>query len=654
MLDFITGELVAVNDRTMTVTKRTADGQWLLEDHDNGATMLLTETKIVKMLGAQEMQRLKAANDTKERAAMMRRSFDSYDPELQVEARRRRGYIGYYLENGPNIPFSKKLKGLLVEAAANMNDPNPPKYTTFHKWWKLWQAGGARDIRSLIPGTKSRGRRGSRLDENALQIIEDAIKTRYMTTAQHSMRDAYHEVKAGIAEWNEKHPDQPIKDKISEFTVRRLIKLRAEYDRMKARRGKTEADHLFKFVHGRAQAERPLEVVEIDHTRVNLIITDEETGFVLDRLWLTVAIDRATRMIVGLYLGAEGPSVEAVMGCLHNMIRPKDYVPDLLGKPNVEWPCFGIPETIVMDNGVEFHSEHFQDALAQLGIQAEYAPVKQPEYKGKVERLFRTINTQVFNVMPGTTRSGIEDRGNLDPIKNACIGYTDLNKILHKWVVEEYPQTFHTGLQAVPLEVWKKKVAKYPVTPPPSDSDLAILLMAPDVRTLQHYGLSFETLHYNSPRLSQIFRQERHRKIQIRVDITDLGTIYFLDPDTGHYEPAFALASTYANGLTLRQHKAIRKLANEQANDVVRLADLVRIKRERWADIAEAAAHGGKRRKAAEKAKAQAQQAGMRPVTPVIKTPVMPVPTTVTTTPTDLAARAAARGISGRRNKKDA
>ena len=48
---------------------------------------------------------------------------------------------------------------------------------------------------------------------------------------------------------------------------------------------------------------RPLEVVQIDHTEVDVFLVDETTRKTMDkRPWLAIAIDVFTRMVVGFHL----------------------------------------------------------------------------------------------------------------------------------------------------------------------------------------------------------------------------------------------------------------------------------------------------------------------------------------------------------------
>ena len=53
----------------------------------------------------------------------------------------------------------------------------------------------------------------------------------------------------------------------------------------------------------------PLDVVQIDHTIVDLVVVDEVTRTPIGRPVLTLAIDIHTRVVTGFYLALNHPSI---------------------------------------------------------------------------------------------------------------------------------------------------------------------------------------------------------------------------------------------------------------------------------------------------------------------------------------------------------
>ena len=68
----------------------------------------------------------------------------------------------------------------------------------------------------------------------------------------------------------------------------------------------------------------PLELVQIDHTPLDLDLVDEENRESIGRAYLTLGIDVFSRMIMGFYISYEAPSFFNTGQCILNMIMPKD------------------------------------------------------------------------------------------------------------------------------------------------------------------------------------------------------------------------------------------------------------------------------------------------------------------------------------------
>ncbi|WP_136661238.1 DDE-type integrase/transposase/recombinase [Nitratireductor sp. XY-223] len=110
--------------------------------------------------------------------------------------------------------------------------------------------------------------------------------------------------------------------------------------------------------------ERPLEVIQIDHTFADIILVDQVERKPLARPWLTLAIDVVTRVVLGAYVSFDAPSVLSIGLCLDHCVRPKSIrMPESLEE--LYWPSAGIPHAIHVDNGRDFRSHTFQAACAE-------------------------------------------------------------------------------------------------------------------------------------------------------------------------------------------------------------------------------------------------------------------------------------------------
>lgn len=136
-------------------------------------------------------------------------------------------------------------------------------------------------------------------------------------------------------------------------TVRNRISRPSPRTVVKARIGKRAAQEQFEAIEGHFSVDRPLAIVQIDHTKLDLIVVDEVYRKPLARPWLTLAIDVFSRMVVGFYLSLEAPSSAAAGMCIAQGILPKDAA---LAKWELEtpWPVCGKMAAIHCDNGKDF------------------------------------------------------------------------------------------------------------------------------------------------------------------------------------------------------------------------------------------------------------------------------------------------------------
>jgi hypothetical protein len=103
------------------------------------------------------------------------------------------------------------------------------------------------------------------------------------------------------------------------------------------------------------EAARPLEIVQIDHALVDLIVVNPDSRKPIGRPWITLAIDVFTRAVVGYYLGFEPPNQTIVGLALHHACFPKAEWLQGLGV-KVSYPMFGRMQCVHWDNAKTFRS----------------------------------------------------------------------------------------------------------------------------------------------------------------------------------------------------------------------------------------------------------------------------------------------------------
>jgi putative transposase len=156
-------------------------------------------------------------------------------------------------------------------------------------------------------------------------------------------------------------------------------------------------------------AQRPLDLVQIDHTKLDIIVVDDEQRLPIGRPWITLAIDVYSRMVASFYISLDPPGAIATGLCIAHATLPKEAWLAKLGVGS-QWPCWGLAARIHLDNAKEFHGEMVRRACEQYGIVLEYRPVAQPHMGGHIERMLGTL-LGALHELPGATFSSPQQRG---------------------------------------------------------------------------------------------------------------------------------------------------------------------------------------------------------------------------------------------------
>lgn len=328
-----------------------------------------------------------------------------------------------------------------------------------------------------------------------------------------------------------------------------------------------------------ALATLTLERVEIDHTKLDIIVSDDLYRVPLGRPWLTLCIDHYTRMPIGYYMGFMPPGTDTVLLALRNSIRPKDWVRERYPSIEGDWPCHGVPEVLVTDNGPEFHSADLELAALQIGMGIQHTKMKAPWMKGVVERFFGEVNRNLLAGRPGTTFHSTAARGDYDSEGNAAVSLGELDEMLCHWLIEIHGAKVHSGISDVPLRRWREGIERFPPRLPANARDLDILLARSKEHRLHQSGVRLNGLWYNNPELAELrARSQQKIHVSIKFDPQDISTIHVLDPTTRRYFPVDTLAMDYARGLGLWQHKAILRMTRERNDGAVDIRKLAEAK----------------------------------------------------------------------------
>ena len=364
---------------------------------------------------------------------------------------------------------------------------------------------------------------------------------------------------------NELRPDSDQLPMPTRRLVTRLIADIPEFDKYSSRYGHDAALKQFRFVRGQRLVSAPLERAEIDHTHLDLFVVDDRTSLPLGRPYVTACIDSYTRCILGIYVGFNPPSYQSVAACLKDCFLPKVNLKEEYPEIVNEWAAHGVMRQLVVDGGQEFYSKSLEHVCLSLGIEWCAAPRREPWFKGRIERFFGTFNRGIAHGIPGTTFSNIFEKDDYDPSKHAVVKFSTLKWIIRKWIADVYHQETHRALQTTPARMWASSIRPEDIRLPDGSTQLDAVMGRVYRRVLTHKGIEFEGLFYGSPEVNDLrIHGGSNLEVEIRVDESDIGSIYVMWPKTNSTYRVPARNMEYANGISLWQHSIFKKWQKER------------------------------------------------------------------------------------------
>jgi len=411
--------------------------------------------------------------------------------------------------------------------------------TTIYRWLKRFEETGL--VSSLL--RQSRTDKGDhKLADEVEELIQAQIEKEYLRKERPSVLKLYRIIKAECIK-----ADLPVPHKNTVYArVRKIDDKESVRRRISPKASKQQ----FQPITGRFPGGNyPNSVVQIDHTKVDLIIVDEAHRLPIGRPYLTIAIDVATKMISGFKITLDPPSASTVGLCVAHAIMSKD---NWLAKRDIdaEWPIYGKMEKIHVDNGKDFRSNMLKRACQQHGIILEFRPKGQPNYGPHVERAFRTFMQEVQTI-PGTTFSSVRDKLDYDSEGNACMTLAELELWFTNFIVYYYHHKPHKGINNMaPIRLYTEAVFGDKDKPgiglpaPVEDEENLRLDFTPYVeRTVQRQGVIIDNIHYYSDVLrkwvgaKEVDDRTKKRKFIFARDPRDISVVHFFDPDTHRYVP---------------------------------------------------------------------------------------------------------------------
>lgn len=411
-----------------------------------------------------------------------------------------------------------------------------PKFRTAVTWVRRFERGGFKAL-SLVPETHRCGNRSLRWCHRAEALLTRVIEL-YATTQRPSKVQAVADTLRLFEVENDRRREagQTLLIVPSAASISRRLALADPYYVYAKRYGTAAANAKFTLFENGPDVERPLERVEMDENRLDvmslLIITGiwdhlppkRRAQLQKGRRWLYVAIDCATKCILSKRL-AETPNSADAIRALRDIFVDKTPIAQAAGCES-GWHHHGGIGTLVTDQGGAFISDDFQGTVSSLCITAHLPPAGIPWLRGHIESFFRTFGHQLMPLLSGRTFFDTMERGDYPSEQLACLCDDDLIRILLTYVIDIYHNQPHGSLKGeTPNQAWARLVAKHGVPPAPDGLTLRRAFGRPLLRKLRGDGVLLAGISYGCEALREAFLHSPTREVEIRADLKDLGWI---------------------------------------------------------------------------------------------------------------------------------
>ena len=432
--------------------------------------------------------------------------------------------------------FRQQLSGLRKRAGRIVTSRTPPGAHTLLNWTRKYQKAGF-NIMALVPCTHRCGDHRSWMEPGELAVFDQLI-AEYASPLRPTI-DQIHERATNLyADFNSARAEQGLEELRvpSRSTVYRAIKRMDPYETYLQRYGVDAANKKFAIIEYGVQVLRPMERIEIDEWECDLMTLVSEAGLlgqltrtqvaVLEviRLVICVAIDCATRCVVGLTLSRSASS-EAALRTLEFATLDKTDIAISFGC-RAGWHQGGRPETIAADMGAAFVSDDFKMGCAGLHARLINPPGGVAKLRSRIERLFGTFASHFVSRFRGRTHSNPEQRGDYDAEAEASLTDHDLLSALVTYIVDVYHKRKHAGLQGeAPADCWDRLVSKYGLPAPVDAMDRRAIFGAELKRRISGRGIRVFGADFTCDELRHAYKHSHQREARLRFDPLDLGWI---------------------------------------------------------------------------------------------------------------------------------
>lgn len=265
-----------------------------------------------------------------------------------------------------------------------------------------------------------------------------------------------------------------------------------------------------------------LDLVQMDHTRGDVILVDSIHREELARPWLTFLIDIWTRCILGYYVSFGDPSIFRCGRAVASALFPKEPLLAHLGV-EIDYPMYGQFLRLHADQAQPHRSTAFRTACLRNGINPDVRAPGPAHHGGHIERLIGTMVGKL-RLLPGATGSNATQRDGYDAGREAAMTLPEFERWL-LYQIAIYHNSPHAALGGLcPAQVWDREARRHPPLLPVSrDPDRVFREFLPSkTLTVHPNGVHINYRHY----WHDVLRNRIGQKLEIGRDERTIQHVY--------------------------------------------------------------------------------------------------------------------------------
>lgn len=289
---FIKGAKLKIDGIEFALIRKLPDSYWQLEAQATGELRRMSQTELLDGIAPGRVQfviddSLLRRDGPAFRKANAAKQFDLLPDAVKETAKLRRRIVHAILAEFGQVWDVKQVSSHLASIWPSTKTTAPvPHPVTVWRWIRRYLDSG-KDIRALVPAHHRKGNISRRYPKEVEIKVREAVDCNYLSMERGKYQDALDHAIAEITRENRlrlKDDQLPI-PKLD--YIKRIAHETPAFDRYVARYGRPAAERRFRTVLGKTLAKDPLGRVEIDHSRLDVFVVDDESFFPLGVLATT-------------------------------------------------------------------------------------------------------------------------------------------------------------------------------------------------------------------------------------------------------------------------------------------------------------------------------------------------------------------------------